>query len=165
MAFRRFQIGRTAPRRSIGNEPIGADGKGKKKRRDKTWRCAVLEVEALEGEVRLDDAGGFDARAQHVLLRRHVRLRRDAVQRVQVVGGAVVQLVLARPREAVLHAAVHPQPLHHLPKTTTTTTMMMMMMMVTETTLEAKTNGKAERFSSASFPQQMAVGPFSGFLD
>ncbi len=73
-----------------------------------------LEVESLEVEVRLDDAGGLDPGPEHVLLRGRVVRRRDAVQAVQVVRGRVVELVLAGAREAVLHAAVRPQPLHQL---------------------------------------------------
>ena len=75
----------------------------------------LLEVKPLEGELRLDDAGGLDPRPQHVLLRGHVVRRGDAVELVQVVGGRVVELVLAGAREAVLHAAVAPEPLHQRP--------------------------------------------------
>ena len=42
-----------------------------------------LEVEVLEGEVHLHDARGLDARAQDVLLGRHVLLLAQAVQVVQ----------------------------------------------------------------------------------
>jgi hypothetical protein len=51
-----------------------------------------LEVEVLEGEVDLDDAGRLDARAQDVLLRRLVVLGAQPVQVVEEIFGGVVEL-------------------------------------------------------------------------
>ena len=53
---------------------------------------ALLEFEPLECELRLDDAGGLDPGPEHVLLRGHVVRAADAVEGVQIVGGAVVEL-------------------------------------------------------------------------
>ena len=53
---------------------------------------ALLEFEPLECELRLDDAGGLDPGPEHVLLRGHVVRAADAVEGVEIVGGAVVQL-------------------------------------------------------------------------
>ena len=51
-----------------------------------------LEFEPLECELRLDDAGGLDPGPEHVLLRGHVVRAADAVEGVEIVGGAVVEL-------------------------------------------------------------------------
>ena len=53
---------------------------------------ALLEFEPLECELRLDDAGGLDPGPEHVLLRGHVVRAADAVEGVEIVGGAVVEL-------------------------------------------------------------------------
>ena len=53
---------------------------------------ALLEFEPLECELRLDDAGGLDPGPEHVLLRGHVVRAADAVEGVQIVGRAVVEL-------------------------------------------------------------------------
>lgn len=71
-----------------------------------------LEVYSFKAKVRLDDAGRFDPRPEDVLLGGDVVRLGDPVQRVQVVRGGVVQLVFARPGEALLHAGVGPQFLH-----------------------------------------------------
>ena len=73
-----------------------------------------LEVEPLEVELRLDDAGGLDPGPEHVLLRGDVVRGGDAVQGVEVVRGRVVELVLAGAGEAVGHALVRPQAAHQL---------------------------------------------------
>ena len=75
---------------------------------------ASLEFESLERELRLDDARRLHPGPEHVLLRGHVVGAAYPVEGVEIVGGAVVELVLARPREAVLHPLVHPQPPHQL---------------------------------------------------
>ena len=75
---------------------------------------SLLEFESLERELRLDDARRLDPRPEHVLLRGHVVWAADPVEGVEIVGGAVVELVLARPREAVLHPLVQPQAPHQL---------------------------------------------------
>ena len=53
---------------------------------------ALLEFEPLECELRLDDAGGLDPGPEHVLLRGHVVRAADAVEGVEIVGRAVVEL-------------------------------------------------------------------------
>jgi len=73
-----------------------------------------FEFESLERELRLDDARRLDPGPEHVLLRGHVVGAADPVEGVEIVGGAVVELILARPREAVLHPLVHPQAPHQL---------------------------------------------------
>ena len=57
-----------------------------------TDRCSLLEFESLEFELRLDDARRLDPGPEHVLLRGHVVGAADAVEGVQIVGGAVVEL-------------------------------------------------------------------------
>ena len=52
----------------------------------------LLEFEPLECELRLDDAGGLDPGPEDVLLRGHVVRAADAVEGVEIVGGAVVEL-------------------------------------------------------------------------
>jgi len=72
----------------------------------------LLEVQVFVSEVRFDNAGGFHSRPEHIVLGGDVGWLRDPVQRVQVVGGRVVELVLPGPGKALLHALVRPQPLH-----------------------------------------------------
>jgi hypothetical protein len=70
------------------------------------------KVEVLEREVDLDDAGGFDARAQNVLLAGQEVGGADAVELIEKVLRRVVELVLVGAHEALLHVRVRPQALH-----------------------------------------------------
>ena len=56
-----------------------------------------LKIELLKGEVSLYNARGLDSSPEDVLLRRDVVRLTDAVQGVEVVRRAVVQLVLSTP--------------------------------------------------------------------
>ena len=53
---------------------------------------ASLEFESLECELRLDDSRRLHPGPEHVLLRGHVVGAADAVEGVEIVGGAVVEL-------------------------------------------------------------------------
>ena len=74
----------------------------------------LLEVESLEVELGLDDAGGLDPGPEDILLRWHVVRGRDPIQGVQVVGCRVVELVLPGPGEAVCDSLVRPESPHEL---------------------------------------------------
>jgi hypothetical protein len=71
-------------------------------------------MKSLESKLRFDDSRGLDSCSEYVLLRGHVVWAGNPVERVQVVGCRVVELVLARSGEAVLHPLVMPEAAHQL---------------------------------------------------
>ena len=74
----------------------------------------ILEVESLEGEVCLDDTSRLDSSSEDVLLCWNIGLGWNTIQSIEVIGSRVIELVLAWPRETVLHSSIHPEAFHDL---------------------------------------------------
>lgn len=92
----------------LGREgPRGGELAGRAPERGRGPRV-VPEVEVLEGELRLDNAGSLDTRAQHVLLSGHVARGYQALQVGEVAAGDAWVWVESR-------SVAEPRPRPHAP--------------------------------------------------
>jgi hypothetical protein len=70
------------------------------------------KVEIFEGEIDLDDAGGFHSCAKNILRARQVLRQSDLVEFIEEVFSRIVQLIFVRTIETLLNPIVVPQLLH-----------------------------------------------------